>query len=72
MWYYIIYKKTIIKLKWFISASFYLETCLLGRKGSIERTKTTLDKWCTLRTLLPQYFMDSNATWDFGKLFDFM
>ncbi|XP_075984151.1 uncharacterized protein LOC142981897 [Anticarsia gemmatalis] len=38
----------------------YIERCLLTCKGSIERTKIQIDKMCTLRTLMPQYFEITN------------
>ncbi|XP_072934345.1 uncharacterized protein [Epargyreus clarus] len=49
---------------------YYLETTLIGSKGSIEKAKRVLDKMCTLRSLLPQFFGDFNCKKDFGNLFD--
>ncbi|XP_050679655.1 retinaldehyde-binding protein 1-like [Leptidea sinapis] len=34
----------------------YLERLIITSKGSIERAKKKLDKMCTLRSILPQYF----------------
>ncbi|KAF9796264.1 hypothetical protein SFRURICE_010537 [Spodoptera frugiperda] len=38
----------------------YLESCIINAKGSLERAKTTLDKLCTWKTLLPKYFEKYN------------
>ncbi|CAG4932519.1 unnamed protein product [Colias eurytheme] len=35
---------------------FYLETSIVGTKGSVERAKKQFDKVCTMRTLMPQFF----------------
>ncbi|XP_050679645.1 uncharacterized protein LOC126975687 [Leptidea sinapis] len=35
---------------------FYLETSILGTKGSLERAKKQFDKVCTMRTLMPHFF----------------
>ncbi|XP_030031249.2 uncharacterized protein LOC115448089 [Manduca sexta] len=34
----------------------YLERLIILQKGSVERAKTHMEKLCTLRTLLPQFF----------------
>ncbi|CAG5047370.1 unnamed protein product [Parnassius apollo] len=34
----------------------YLERRIIASKGSVERAKSKLDKNCTLRTLMPQFF----------------
>ncbi|XP_034827503.1 uncharacterized protein [Maniola hyperantus] len=47
----------------------YLETTILGCKGSIERAKTQMDKICTMRTLLPQFFGAYNPKTDFEHLY---
>ncbi|XP_075983988.1 retinaldehyde-binding protein 1-like [Anticarsia gemmatalis] len=39
----------------------YLETSIVLGKGSLERAKKTLDKLCTLKTLLPQFFTKHDA-----------
>ncbi|KAJ8712718.1 hypothetical protein PYW08_008022 [Mythimna loreyi] len=49
----------------------YLETCLIQAKGSVERTKTNLEKLCTLKTLLPTYFEKHNAK-DFEDFSNFV
>ncbi|XP_046964294.1 uncharacterized protein LOC124533171 [Vanessa cardui] len=46
----------------------YYEICIITCKGSIERAKSQLDKICTMRTLLPQFFGDYNVKSDFGTL----
>ncbi|CAK1541708.1 unnamed protein product [Leptosia nina] len=35
---------------------FYIETAIVGTKGSIERAKKQFDKVCTMKTLMPQFF----------------
>ncbi|XP_047516578.1 retinaldehyde-binding protein 1-like [Pieris napi] len=35
---------------------FYLETSIVGTKGSVERAKKQFDKVCTIKTLMPQFF----------------
>ncbi|CAH2238877.1 uncharacterized protein LOC120628455 [Pararge aegeria] len=50
--------------------SFYLETTILGCKGSVERAKTQMDKICTMRTVLPQFFGAFNPKTDFEHLYD--
>ncbi|XP_052739238.1 alpha-tocopherol transfer protein-like [Bicyclus anynana] len=49
---------------------FYLETTILGCKGSIERSKMQIDKICTMRTLLPQFFGSYNPKTDFEHLYE--
>nr|ATY51911.1 CTD22 [Heliconius melpomene] len=49
-------------------SSFYLETAIVACKGSIEKAKSQIDKICTMRTLLPQFFGDYNIKNDFGRL----
>ncbi|KAI5631729.1 CRAL/TRIO domain-containing protein [Phthorimaea operculella] len=50
----------------------YLERVLIAAKGSVERAKERIDKSCTYRNLLPQYFEDfdvEEATKNsFGKM----
>lgn len=47
----------------------YLESNIIGNKGSIERAKTKLDKLFTLRTIFPHLYEFSNIRNDFKKLF---
>ncbi|XP_046964296.1 alpha-tocopherol transfer protein-like [Vanessa cardui] len=49
-------------------SDFYYEAVIIGCKGSIERAKNQIDKICTFRTLLPQFFQDCNAKTDFADL----
>ncbi|XP_050353564.1 uncharacterized protein LOC126775570 [Nymphalis io] len=46
----------------------YYELCIITCKGSIERAKTQIDKICTMRTLLPQFFEDYNVKTAFKRL----
>ncbi|CAH2093976.1 unnamed protein product [Euphydryas editha] len=46
----------------------YYESTLIACKGSIERAKSMIDKMCTMRTLLPQFFGNYNLKTDFGNL----
>ncbi|XP_046964432.1 alpha-tocopherol transfer protein-like [Vanessa cardui] len=46
----------------------YYENCIITCKGSLERAKSQLDKICTMRTLLPQFFGDYNVKSDFESL----
>ncbi|XP_075984037.1 uncharacterized protein LOC142981808 [Anticarsia gemmatalis] len=38
----------------------YIERCIYTTKGSIERTKKQIDKICTFKTLMPNYFQITN------------
>ncbi|KAJ0173146.1 hypothetical protein K1T71_011322 [Dendrolimus kikuchii] len=38
----------------------YLERTLISTKGSVERAKLRLDKLCTFRTLMPNFFCNSD------------
>ncbi|XP_046964465.1 uncharacterized protein LOC124533294 [Vanessa cardui] len=49
-------------------STHYYETSIITCKGSIERAKSQLDKICTMRTLLPQFFGDYNVKADFESL----
>ncbi|XP_050353567.1 uncharacterized protein LOC126775572 [Nymphalis io] len=49
-------------------SQFYLEAVIIGCKGSIERAKIQIDKICTMRTLLPQFFEECNVKTDLGDL----
>ncbi|XP_026489035.2 uncharacterized protein LOC113395614 [Vanessa tameamea] len=49
-------------------SEFYYEAVIIGCKGSIERAKNQIDKICTMRTLLPQFFQDCNVKNDFADL----
>ncbi|CAH2238880.1 jg13690 [Pararge aegeria aegeria] len=48
----------------------YLEMTIIVNKGSIERAKAQLDKICTMKTLLPQFFGNHNANTDFEHLYE--
>ncbi|KAJ2937368.1 hypothetical protein O0L34_g1962 [Tuta absoluta] len=48
----------------------YLERMIIANKGSVEKAKGRLDKLCTLRTLMPQYFGDYDVKNDFKNLQD--
>ncbi|XP_075983746.1 uncharacterized protein LOC142981612 [Anticarsia gemmatalis] len=37
----------------------FLEVCLVTSKGSIERAKQQIDKLCTMRAQMPQYFVST-------------
>lgn len=50
----------------------YLETSIILAKGSLERAKNTLDKLCTLKTLLPQFFSKYDVKSDFADTSGFM
>lgn len=54
------------------SAREYLEITLITTKGLIERAKTRLDKLCTFKTLLPQFFEIDNSKTEFAELRRFM
>ncbi|CAH2093981.1 unnamed protein product [Euphydryas editha] len=49
----------------------YYEIIIITSKGSLERAKARIDKICTMRTLLPQFFAGSNVKTDFGNIHDF-
>ncbi|XP_041971706.1 alpha-tocopherol transfer protein-like [Aricia agestis] len=52
------------KQEHFVKKSFpreYLERMLVHNKGSVEKCKRKLDRLCTLRTLLPEFFQNINA-----------
>ncbi|XP_072934787.1 alpha-tocopherol transfer protein-like [Epargyreus clarus] len=51
-------------------SDFYLETTIIACKGSVERAKAQLDRTCTFRTLLPQFFGAYNVKTDMGIMFD--
>lgn len=40
----------------FVLGREYLERTIITCKGSVERAKQQIDKMCTLRTLLPNFF----------------
>ncbi|XP_045770026.1 uncharacterized protein LOC123870699 [Maniola jurtina] len=46
----------------------YLELSIILNKGSIERAKSQLDKMCTIRTLMPDFFGKFNCKTDFEQL----
>ncbi|XP_047538374.1 uncharacterized protein LOC125071966 [Vanessa atalanta] len=47
---------------------YYYETSIITCKGSMERAKSQIDRICTMRTLLPQFFGDYNIKVDFESL----
>lgn len=58
-------KTNIVKLSranttFFFTARDYLERLLIGAKGSVERTKSHMDKLSTFRTLWPELFSVNN------------
>lgn len=56
----------------FFTARVYLETTLITAKGSIERAKQKLDKLCTLRTLMPEFFPTTITKEMFKSLEEFV
>ncbi|KAI5631475.1 CRAL/TRIO domain-containing protein [Phthorimaea operculella] len=46
----------------------YLENTLIPCKGSLERSKMRIDKMCTFRSLLPQYFGEYDLREDFKDI----
>ncbi|KAJ0173147.1 hypothetical protein K1T71_011323 [Dendrolimus kikuchii] len=48
----------------------HLEMTLLACKGSIEKAKKQIDRMCTLRTLLPHFFVDCNVKKDLKSITD--
>ncbi|CAH2093978.1 unnamed protein product [Euphydryas editha] len=48
----------------------YYEFIIISCKGSIERAKSRIDKMCTMRTLLPQFFGNWNVKKDFGYVYE--
>ncbi|CAG4936774.1 unnamed protein product [Colias eurytheme] len=48
----------------------YLERWIVVSKGSVEKAKSRLDRMCTMRTLLPNFFKESDITQDFNGLSD--
>ncbi|XP_038213646.1 uncharacterized protein LOC119833622 [Zerene cesonia] len=48
----------------------YLESCIITSKGSIENAKKRLDKMCTIKTLMPEFFEEINPKSDFDVMFD--
>ncbi|XP_075983784.1 uncharacterized protein LOC142981632 [Anticarsia gemmatalis] len=49
----------------------YLEVTLITCKGSVEKAKKRIDRLCTMKTLLPQYFLKTNAKVEMGHLMSF-
>ncbi|XP_038210451.1 uncharacterized protein LOC119831233 [Zerene cesonia] len=48
----------------------YLERWIVASKGSVEKAKSRLDRMCTIRTLIPHYFIETDVTRDFNDIFD--
>uniref|UniRef100_A0A2A4JNK7 CRAL-TRIO domain-containing protein n=1 Tax=Heliothis virescens TaxID=7102 RepID=A0A2A4JNK7_HELVI len=46
----------------------FLETSIVHAKGSLEKAKRTLDKLCTLKTLLPTFFNKCDAINEFSDI----
>ncbi|KAJ2937369.1 hypothetical protein O0L34_g1963 [Tuta absoluta] len=46
----------------------YLERMIINSKGSIERAKSRLDKLCTMRSLVPQFFGDVDVNKEFENV----
>ncbi|XP_063896551.1 alpha-tocopherol transfer protein-like [Helicoverpa armigera] len=46
----------------------FLETSIVHAKGSLEKAKRTLDKLCTLKTLLPTYFSKCDVKNEFTDI----
>ncbi|KOB56443.1 putative CRAL/TRIO domain-containing protein, partial [Operophtera brumata] len=46
----------------------YLEKTLIGCKGSVEKAKTQIDKLCTLKTLLPKFFIGGDVKKNLGEM----
>lgn len=61
-------KQSHFKKKDFID--HYYEFMIISCKGSIERAKSRIDKMCTMRTLLPQFFGYCNVKKDFRYIYD--
>ncbi|XP_038210456.1 uncharacterized protein LOC119831238 [Zerene cesonia] len=51
-------------------ADSYLERCIVASKGSVEKAKIRLDKICTMRTLMPEFFENIDIAKDCKELFD--
>uniref|UniRef100_A0A2A4JNW0 CRAL-TRIO domain-containing protein n=1 Tax=Heliothis virescens TaxID=7102 RepID=A0A2A4JNW0_HELVI len=48
----------------------FLETSIVHAKGSLEKAKRTLDKLCTLKTLLPTFFNKCDVKYEFTDISD--
>ncbi|XP_075984092.1 alpha-tocopherol transfer protein-like [Anticarsia gemmatalis] len=48
----------------------YLETTIVCSKGSMEKSKKMIDRLCTMKTLLPQYFIRSNVKQELKYVLD--
>ncbi|XP_047999537.1 uncharacterized protein LOC125236677 [Leguminivora glycinivorella] len=46
----------------------YLERIIISTKGSVERAKARVDKMCTLRTHVPEFFSKTNSKIEFPDL----
>ncbi|XP_072934347.1 alpha-tocopherol transfer protein-like [Epargyreus clarus] len=46
----------------------YLENMIMTNKGSIERAKNKLDKICTFRTIMPDFFGENLTKNNFGNM----
>ncbi|XP_038216274.1 uncharacterized protein LOC119835490 [Zerene cesonia] len=52
-------------------SDFFIETSIVGSKGSIEKAKTQIDKFCTMRTLLPHFYGEFNLA-EYTKSHDYI
>ncbi|KAJ8711052.1 hypothetical protein PYW07_008294 [Mythimna separata] len=50
----------------------YLERALITAKGLVERAKEKLDKLCTFKTLMPEFFNDIDIKRDLEPLLEFI
>ncbi|XP_049879694.1 uncharacterized protein LOC126376410 [Pectinophora gossypiella] len=67
-----LFEEWVKKQEHFIKKDFsrgYLERMIIGSKGSVERAKGRLEKLCTYRTLMPNFFTDFDVK-DFKHLDD--
>ncbi|CAG4932502.1 unnamed protein product [Colias eurytheme] len=48
----------------------YLESYIITSKGSIENAKKRLDKMCTVKTLMPEFFEELNPKKDLDVIFE--
>ena len=55
-----------------ITARDYLERTLITAKGLVERAKEKLDKLCTFKTLMPEFFKMPDFEKDLEPLQDLM
>ncbi|KOB65317.1 CRAL/TRIO domain-containing protein, partial [Operophtera brumata] len=59
------------KQKHFTNKSFsreYLERTLVSCKGSVEKAKSQIDKLCTMKSLVPKFFISGDVKKNLGEL----